>query len=79
LSDSDLEDDEDERDPCTTESEAHPLAVRGGENTAVEEYKERRVEKGKVVKIPDIAFVTWVQSNDLFRLFADATTGSRLF
>ncbi|KAF9785408.1 hypothetical protein BJ322DRAFT_828220 [Thelephora terrestris] len=59
LSDSDLEDDEDERDPSTTESEAHPLAIRGGENTVVEEYKERRVEKGKVVKIPDIAFVTF--------------------
>lgn len=61
LSDSDLDDDEDERfstPKYTTESEVHlfdPFATPGEEKKC---YKVERIEKGKVVKIPDIAFVT---------------------
>ena len=64
LSDSDLEDDEDENPPSikhTNKSEdvrpPDPLATSAEKKIAWEEYKEH-VEKGKVVKIPDIAFVT---------------------
>ena len=64
LSDSDLEDDEDEKVALfrhTNKSKAHPFDPFGvpGENKKIicEEYEER-VEKGKVVKIPDMAFVT---------------------
>ena len=64
LSDSDLEDDEDEKVASfrhTSRSNIHPFDPFGvpGEDRRItcEEYEER-VEKGKVVKIPDMAFVT---------------------
>ena len=63
LSDSDLEDDEDERtlsSNYTSESEVHqfnPFATSSKVKAACEEYREH-VKKGKVVKIPDMAFVT---------------------
>ena len=61
LSDSDLDDDEDERVSTpkhTVKPEVHPFnpfAIPGEEKIC---YKAERIEKGKVVKIPDIAFVT---------------------
>lgn len=63
LSDSDLEDYDDEK--CSFKHAAkakvhhpfNPFAVPGEDRVACEGYEER-VEKGKVVKIPDIAFVT---------------------
>jgi len=64
LSDSDLEDDEDERVALfkhTTKSKPHPfdpLAISGEEKKIICEEHEEHVEKGKVVKIPDMAFVT---------------------
>jgi len=52
-SDSDLEDDEDRRVAPVV-----PVAVpRQETKTPCEEHKER-IEKGKMVKIPDMAFVT---------------------
>lgn len=64
MSDSDLEDDEDEKVSLfkhTTKAKVHPFrdpfAISGEENAACEDHEER-VEKGKVVKIPDMAFVT---------------------
>jgi len=64
LSDSDLEDDEDEKTASFKRSSKprfHPFDPFGanGEDkrTFCEEYEER-VEKGKVLKIPDVAFVT---------------------
>jgi len=64
LSDSDLEDDEDEKVASfknTSEPRVNPFifgCVPGkGERTPREEYEEH-VEKGKVIKIPDMAFVT---------------------
>jgi len=64
LSDSDLEDDEDEKvasSEHTAKSIVHPsdsFPISGEDRKIVcEEYKEH-VEKGKVVKIPDMAFVT---------------------
>ena len=56
-SDSDLEDDEDEKVPSTAGSGLQQSNSFGASNVTAENYKER-VEKGKVVKIPDIAFVT---------------------
>jgi len=50
LSDSDLEDDDDMRVP--------PVAVPPEQREIPCEEREERVEKGKIVKIPDIAFVT---------------------
>ena len=50
LSDSDLEDDEDERVPSV-------VVPSEDKKILCEEYEER-VEKGKFVKIPDVAFVT---------------------
>jgi len=64
LSDSDLEDDEDEKVAsfeCTGKPEVHsfdPFVVPGGDKKTVCEEYEEHVEKGKVVKIPDMAFVT---------------------
>ena len=63
LSDSDLEDDEDE--VTSLEQTSKPTvcpfdpfgAPREGRKILCEEYEEH-VKKGKVVKIPDIAFVT---------------------
>ena len=50
LSDSDLEDDEDEK--------AAPVAIPGEDKKILCEEHEERVDQGKIVKIPDIAFVT---------------------
>jgi len=64
LSDSDLEDDEDERVALfkhSTKSKPNPfdpLAISGEERKIIWEEHEEHVDKGKVVKIPDIAFVT---------------------
>ncbi|KAF9643633.1 hypothetical protein BDM02DRAFT_1403367 [Thelephora ganbajun] len=63
-SDSDLEDDEDEKTTLpkhTAESKVHPfgLFTTPGEDKIVCEEYEEHVEKGKVIKIPDMAFVTF--------------------
>ena len=64
LSDSDLEDDEDEKVAsfrCTGRPKVHPFDPFGtsGEDRRIpHEEHEEHVEKGKVVKIPDMAFVT---------------------
>jgi hypothetical protein len=64
LSDSDLEDDEDEKTLSGIlsgiESMPHSLVAPAsvGEDKAVPEDYRERIEKGKVVKIPDIAFLT---------------------
>ena len=64
LSDSDLEDDEDEKiASCKqkTRSKAHPFdpfVIPGEDRKILSEENEEHVEKGKVVKIPDMAFVT---------------------
>jgi hypothetical protein len=64
LSDSDLEDDEDEKTASfkqKTRSKAHPFnpfAIPGEDERILSEENEERVEKGKTVKIPDMAFVT---------------------
>ena len=62
LSDSDLEDDEDEK--CSPEyfskfkiHSFDPFPVPGEDKFSCEQNEEH-VEKGKVVKIPDMAFVT---------------------
>ena len=70
-SDSDLEDDEDKNVFSlrqTVKSEVcllDPFAVPGEESIACE-VRDERVEKGKVVKIPDIALVTSVRAKDSF-------------
>ena len=64
LSDSDLEEDEDERvAPLrhTSKPKAHsfdPFDVPGEDRWILPEEHKEHVEKGKVVKIPDMAFVT---------------------
>ena len=63
LSDSDLEDEEDEKVASfkyTAKSEAHqsdPFGISGEDKIACENCPER-VKQGKVVKIPDVALVT---------------------
>ena len=63
-SDSDLEEDEDEKDASfksTSKPKAHqfdPFAIIGEENKVLPEEHEEHVEKGKIVKIPDTALVT---------------------
>ena len=64
LSDSDLEDDEDEKVALfkqrATKPKAHPFnpfAIPSEDKIVCEEHEEH-VEKGKVVKIPDMAFVS---------------------
>ena len=64
LSDSDLEDDEDEKflelPKRAGKSKVHPFnpfGVLGEDRRSLEEHEER-VEKGRVIKIPDMAFVT---------------------
>ena len=60
LSDSDLEDGEDEKvlsSESTTKSKGRPFDLPG-KNKIVCEGHEERVNKGKAVKIPDMAFVT---------------------
>ena len=64
LSDSDLEDDEDEKVASfkpTSKLEVHPFdpfPVSGEDKRIACEEHEEHVEKGRVVKIPDMAFVT---------------------
>ena len=66
ISDSDLEDDEDQRAAPfkhTTKSKVHPFdpfGIPGEDRRISSEEHEEHIEKGKVFKIPDIAFVTWV-------------------
>ena len=50
LSDSDLEDDED--------GKVASVAIPGEDKKILCEDHEERVEKGKIVKIPDMAYVT---------------------
>ena len=68
LSDSDLEDGEDDKAPFpnpTSKSKIHPLDL-SGEDKVVCEGHEERVERGKVVEIPDMAFVTSVEVDNAF-------------
>ena len=62
LSDSDLENDEDEKPTLkhASKSKFHPFDPFPipGEDKLVHEKNEELVGKGKVVKIPDVAFVT---------------------
>ncbi len=64
LSDSDLEDDEDEKVASpkhTSKPKVHlfdPFGVPGEERRILCEEYEERPTKGKVVRIPDMAFVT---------------------
>ena len=60
LSDSDLEDGEDEKaaSPKPTAKQKSYQLDLSGEDRIVCEGHEERVEKGKVVKIPDMAYVT---------------------
>ncbi|KAF9650018.1 hypothetical protein BDM02DRAFT_3128015 [Thelephora ganbajun] len=74
-SDSDLEDDEDEKSALfkhTTKTKNHPFDpfAIAGEDKIICEGHEEHVEKGKVVKIPDIAFVTFQAF--LMYLYTDA-------
>ena len=58
LSDSDLEDSEDGKiSKPTAKSKVHLLELSGKDKIVCEGHEER-VEKGKVVEIPDMAFVT---------------------
>jgi hypothetical protein len=68
LSDSDLEDDEDEKLSLKRASKSEtrsfdPFSISGEDKIACEDHEEH-IEKGKVVKIPDVAFVTWVESSN---------------
>jgi len=71
LSDSDLEDDEDEKVAPLgqkSKSKSHPFdpfAVPGEDKRIICEEHEEYIGKGKVVKIPDMAFVTWVPTSSL--------------
>ena len=64
-SDSDLEDEEDERVALSkprAKSKAqarslNPFAIPGEDDKIIEEHEEH-IDKGKVIKIPDVAFVT---------------------
>ena len=64
FSDSDLEDDEDEKVASfkqKTKSNAHPFdpfAIPGEDRRILSEENEEHIEKGKTVKISDVAFVT---------------------
>ena len=64
LSDSDLEDDEDEKVPSVkqkSKSKVHQFescGVPGGDRRIPCEEHEEYTAQGKVVKIPDVAFVT---------------------
>ncbi|KAF9650020.1 hypothetical protein BDM02DRAFT_3128017 [Thelephora ganbajun] len=70
-SDSDLEDDEDEKSTLfkhATKPKVHPFdpfATPGKDKIICEEHEEH-MEKGKVVKIPDIAFVTYDEIRSLY-------------
>ena len=60
LSDSDLEDDEDGKvaPPKQKARSSDPFAVPNEDNKILCEEHEERVKKGKVVKVPDMAFIT---------------------
>ena len=64
LSDSDLEDDEDERVASfksTNKPKVHsfdPLTIPGENNKILSEEHEERIKTGKNFRVPDIAFVT---------------------
>ena len=64
LSDSDLEDDEDEKVALFKGASKpkiqvlDPFGIPGEDRRVLCEEHDERVEKGKVVKIPDMAFVT---------------------
>ena len=64
LSDSDLEDDEDEKTASskhTRKSKVHlfdPFVVPSGDRIIPYEGHEEHIENGKIIKIPDMAFVT---------------------
>ena len=64
VSDSDLEDDEDEKVASfnhTAKSKVHPsdpFVIPGEDEKIICEEHEECIDKGKVVKIPDMAFVT---------------------
>ena len=58
LSDSDLEDSEDDKvSKPTAKSKVNPLELSGKDKVVCEGHEEC-VEKGKVVEIPDMAFIT---------------------
>ena len=69
-SDSDLEDDEDEKVSSFKQGgkgkrqQFDPFAIPGEEKVVYEECKER-IEKERVIRIPDVAFVTWVPNYDI--------------
>jgi len=71
LSDSDLEDDEDEKVASfkrKDKSKGHPFdpfAIPGEDERIICEEHGENIGKGKVVKIPDMAFVTWVRIGSL--------------
>lgn len=71
VSDSDLEDDEDEtasslkHAPKSETPPFDPLSTPGEEKIGCEGHLEH-IAKGKVVKVPDISFVTWVVFGGLF-------------
>jgi hypothetical protein len=68
LSDSDLEDDEDKKVTLPKQKSkarsSDPFDVSDEDRKVICEEHEEHVDKGKVVKIPDMAFVTWVQAGN---------------
>jgi len=58
LSDSDLEDDEDEKVASCKRTSDDLLRSPGEDRGTLPEEREERVYRGKVVKIPDVALVT---------------------
>jgi len=58
LSDSDLEDDEDEKVVSCKRTSDDLLRTPGEDRGTLPEEREERVDRGKVVKIPDVALVT---------------------
>lgn len=81
LSDSDLESDDD--DVILSEwltHESGPIVPRSKPPTTPDGagMNKERIEKGKVVKIQDMAFVTWVKPGS-FQTSIDITTGSKPF
>ena len=60
MSDSDLEDDEDDKTAPSKQKarSSDPFVVSDQDEKILCEEHEERVDKGKVAKIPDMAFVT---------------------
>jgi len=58
LSDSDLEDDEDGKVASCKRTSDDPLRTPDENRSTLPEEHEERVDRGKVVKIPDVALVT---------------------